>query len=39
MFFSQQALDEMSKARQAIGGKYEELLMKYVQLPVIRRGV
>jgi hypothetical protein len=34
MFFSQQALDEMTKARQAIGDKYENLLMKYVTLPL-----
>jgi hypothetical protein len=34
MFFSQQALDEMSEARKAIGGKYESLLMKYVMLPL-----
>ena len=32
MFFSQQALNEMSEARKAIGGKYEILLMKYVTL-------
>jgi hypothetical protein len=34
MFFSQQALNEMSEARKAIGGKYESLLMKYVMLPL-----
>lgn len=34
MFFSQQALTEMSEARKAIGGKYESLLMKYVLLPL-----
>jgi hypothetical protein len=34
MFFSQQALNEMSEAREAIGGKYESLLMKYVMLPL-----
>jgi hypothetical protein len=34
MYFSQQALDEMSDARAAIGGKYESLLMKYVMLPL-----
>lgn len=34
MFFSQQALNEMSEAREAIGGKYESLLMKYVTLPL-----
>jgi hypothetical protein len=34
MFFSQQALNEMSEARRAIGGKYEGLLMKYVLLPL-----
>jgi hypothetical protein len=27
MFFSQQALNEMSEAKKAIGGKYESLLM------------
>jgi hypothetical protein len=34
MFFSQQALNELSEAREAIGGKYESLLMKYVILPL-----
>jgi hypothetical protein len=34
MFFSQQALNEMSEAQTAIGGKYESLLMKYVMLPL-----
>jgi hypothetical protein len=34
MFFFQQALNEMSEARKAIGGKYESLLMKYVALPL-----
>jgi hypothetical protein len=34
MYFSQQALNEMSEARKAIGGKYESLLMKYVMLPL-----
>ena len=34
MYFSQQALAEMRDAREAIGGKYETLLMKYVTLPL-----
>lgn len=34
MFFSQQALDAMIEAKEAIGGKYESLLMKYVLLPL-----
>jgi hypothetical protein len=34
MFFSQQALSEMSEARKAIGGKYESLLMQYGMLPL-----
>jgi hypothetical protein len=34
MYFSQQALKEMTEARRAIGGKYESLLMKYVTLPL-----
>jgi hypothetical protein len=34
MFFSQQALNNMSETRNAIGGKYESLLMKYVMLPL-----
>lgn len=34
MYFSQQALNEMREAREAIGSKYESLLMKYVSLPL-----
>jgi hypothetical protein len=34
VYFSQQALKEMTDARSAIGGKYESLLMKYVTLPL-----
>src|SRR5262249_36847680 len=34
MYFSQQALNEMSEARKAIGGKYQSLLMEYVTLPL-----
>jgi hypothetical protein len=34
MYFSQQALNEMSEAKNAIGGKYQSLLMKYVMLPL-----
>jgi hypothetical protein len=34
MYFSRQALQEMSEAREAIGSKYESLLMLYVTLPL-----
>lgn len=34
MYFSAEALQQMSAAREEIGGKYEDLLMKYVSLPL-----
>jgi hypothetical protein len=34
MFFSKQALNEMSEAQRAIRGKYESMLMKHVMLPL-----